>query len=239
MVKQRRPVARAASRSAAKRRATPKPAAKRKASPKAATKRKAPPRAAAKRKAPPRAAAKRKKANPALTRRAERAPVIKIREGYAKAVALYEKGLKALQRKNYDGATTAFRTVLEEFPEEHELHDRARLYLNVCERETGPKAKAPRSVDERILAATLALNRRDVDEALSLLGKTASSHPKHDHIQYMLALAHALRNDVETAAEHLERAIALNPGNRLQAKQEPDFDSIRGAQPFLDAIKTP
>ena len=289
MVKQRRPVARAASRSVAKRRATPKPATKRKASPKAATKRKAPPKAATKRKAPPRAAtkrkappkaaakrkappkaaakrrtppkaaanlrappkaaakrrappkaaAKRKKATPALTRRAERAPVVKIREAYAKAVALYEKGLKALQRKNYDGATTAFRTVLEEFPEEHELHDRARLYLNVCERETGPKAKAPRSVDERILAATLALNRRDVDEALSLLGKTASSHPKHDHIQYMLALAHALRDDGETAAEHLERAIALNPGNRLQAKQEPDFDSIRGTQPFLDAIKTP
>ena len=100
------------------------------------------------------------------------------------------------------------------------------------------KARAPKSVDERILAATLALNRRDVDEALSLLRRTASSHKKHDHIQYMLALAHALGNDVETATEHLARAIALNPNNRLQAKQEPDFDSIRGTQLFRDAIKT-
>ena len=176
------------------------------------------------------------KARATRTRPATRAPVVKIRDAYAKAVALYERGLKALQRKNFEGAATAFRQVLERFPEEQELHERARLYLNVCERETGPRAKTPKSVDERILAATLALNRRDVDEALSLLRSTASSHPKHDHIQYMLALAHALRDDVETAAAHLELAIALNPSNRLQAQREPDFDSIRGTRPFLDAI---
>ena len=229
----RRPTARAAaSKSAAKRRATPK-TAKRRATPKTA-KRRATPKAATRR-----AAAARRTAPAARARRAARAPVVKIREAYAKAVALYEKGLKALQRKHYPGAATAFRQVLEQFPEERELHERARLYLNVCERETKPLAKTPKSVDERILAATVALNRRDVDQALLLLRRTASSHRKHDHIQYMLALAHALRDDVETAAEHLARAIALNPSNRLQAKQEPDFDSIRWTQPFLDAIKQP
>ena len=206
MAKQRRPAARAAAR---------KPAAKRPATPKTTAKRKGP-------------ATRRRRAAPA--------PVVKIREVYAKAVALYEKGLKALQRKNYEGAASAFRQVLERFPEEQELHERARLYLRICERETGPPAKTPKSVDDRILAATLALNRRDVDEALSLLRSMASSHPKHDHLQYMLALAHALRDDVETAAEHLKQAIALNPGNRLQAQQEPDFDAIRGTRPFLDAI---
>ena len=220
---------------AAKRRVAPK-AAKRRVAPKAAKRRVAP--KAAKRRAAPKTAARRK-ALAASTRRARRAPVVKIRAAYAKAVALYEKGLKALQRKRYSGAAAAFRQVLEQFPEERELHERARLYLNVCERETKPRAKTPKSVDDRILAATLALNRRDVDEALSLLRRTASSHRKHDHIQYMLALAHALHNDVETAAEHLAKAIALNSSNRLQAKQEPDFDSIRGTQPFLDAIKTP
>ena len=226
----------------AKRRATPK-TAKRRATPKATTRRtaaKTAKRQAAHRTAKRRATAKtaaRRKAPAAGTRGAARAPVLKIRKAYAKAVALYEKGLKALQCKHYPGAATAFRQVLEQFPEERELHERARLYLNVCERETKPLTKTPKSVDERILAATLALNRRDVDQALSLLRRTASSHRKHDHVQYMLALAHALRDDVETAAQHLAQAIALNPSNRLQAKQEPDFDSIRGTQPFLDAIK--
>ena len=233
MAKQHRPTARpAASKSSAKRRATPK-AAKRRTTPKAAKRRTT--LKAAKRPTTAKTAARRK-TSAAGTRRA---PVVRIRQAYAKAVALYEKGVKALQRKHYTGAATAFRQVLEQFPEERELHERARLYLNVCERETKPLAKTPRSVDERLLAATVALNRRDVDQALSLLQRAASSHRKHDHIQYMLALAHALRDDVETAVEHLARAIALNPTNRLQAKQEPDFDSIRGTQPFLDAIKQP
>ena len=147
--------------------------------------------------------------------------------------------MKALQRRHFAGAATAFRQVLVKFPEERELHERARLYLNVCERELKPVAKTPRSVNKRILAATLALNRHDVDQALTLLRSSSSSHRKHDHIQYMLALAHALRDDVETAVEHLVQAIALNPNNRLQAKHEPDFDSIRGTQPFLDAIRQP
>ena len=248
MAKQRRPTARAAaSKSAAKRRAIPKTAKRRTtaraAASKSAAKRRATPKTAKRRATPKaatrRAAAARRTAPAARARRAARAPVVKIREAYAKAVALYEKGLKALQRKHYPGAATAFRQVLEQFPEERELHERARLYLNVCERETKPLAKTPKSVDERILAATVALNRRDVDQALLLLRRTASSHRKHEHIQYMLALAHALRDDVETAAEHLARAIALNPSNRLQAEQEPDFDSIRWTQPFLDAIKQP
>ena len=218
MAKQRRPTSRAAaSKSAAKRRTTAK-----------TTKGRATPKTKAKRKTPT-----------AGRRRSERAPVVTIREAYKRAVTVYEKGLKALQRKHYDVAATAFRQVLQQYPEERELHERARLYLNVCERETSPKAKTPRSVDERILAATVALNRRDVDEALSLLGGSSPAHRTHDHVQYILALAHALRDDAETAVEHLIRAIALNPNNRLQAKQEPDFDSIRGTQPFLDAIKGP
>ena len=230
MAKRRRPTGRAAaSKSTPKRRAATfkKTATKKSAAKKPAPKKRAAKKTATKRKAPaPRA------------HRAAHAPVVNIREAYAKAVALYERGLKALQRKNYDRAAATFRQVLEEFPDERELHERARLYLNVCEREPASKTKAPRSVDERILAATVALNRREVDHALSLLRNSASSHPKHDHVQYMMALAHALKGDADTASVHLEKAIALNPDNRLQSQQEPDFDSIRGAQPFLDALKT-
>ena len=227
MAKQRRPTARTPARTSAEKRPTTARTTKGRSAPKTAKG-----RATAK-------TAARKNTPAARRRRPERAPVVRIREAYARAVALYEKGLKALQRKHYDGAATAFREVLERFPEERELHERARLYLNVCKRETSPQAKAPRSVDERILAATVALNRGDVDEALSLLRGGSSSHRKHDHVQYMLALAHALGDDVEAAVQHLTEAIALNPSNRLQAMQEPDFDSIRGTQLFLDAIKAP
>jgi tetratricopeptide (TPR) repeat protein len=169
---------------------------------------------------------------PAKGRKAP-APVVNIRQAYAKAVALYEKGVKAMQRKNYDTAATTLRRLLDEYPEERELHERAKLYLNVCERHEAPKDKAPRGADARVLAATVALNRRELDEALSLLRGAMASHAGDDHVQYMLAMTHALLGDPAASAIHLEKAIALNPDNRLQARQEPDFDLVRESAPLL------
>ena len=56
--------------------------------------------------------------------------------GFYEAVAIYERGVQALQRHDFQGAAGFFRTVLERYPEERELLERARLYLRVCERET-------------------------------------------------------------------------------------------------------
>ena len=63
-------------------------------------------------------------------------------------------------------------------------------------------------------------------------------HPSDDRLHYMLALAHALSQDVTTAANHLAKAIALNPDNRIQAREESDFDGIRQTRAFIDALTT-
>lgn len=175
---------------------------------------------------------------PGVTRKRPAKPTPGLGAAYAKAIALYERGLNAVQRRHYETAATAFGQLLEQYPEERELHERARLYLAVCERETGPSAKPPRGVEDRILAATVALNRRDVDEALALLRTAGGAESNQDHVQYLLALAHALRADPEAAGRHLSKAIALNPKNRVTAKHEADFDAIRKSQPFRDAVGT-
>src|SRR5712691_8042399 len=51
------------------------------------------------------------------------------RTTYIEAVALYERGLEALQRHEFTGAATLFESVLRQYPEEKELHERVRLYL--------------------------------------------------------------------------------------------------------------
>src|SRR5262245_26372769 len=55
------------------------------------------------------------------------------RSTYIEAVALYERGLEALQRHDYQDATDRFESVLRQYPEEKELHERVRLYLNICQ----------------------------------------------------------------------------------------------------------
>lgn len=190
------------------------------------------------------AAKKRPKASAAPSRagakqtRATKSKAATISAAYAKAIALYEKALKAMQRRKFDAAATAFRQLIDQHPDERELHERARLYLAVCERETGPKAKPPRGAEDRILAATVALNRRDVAEALTLLRSAAASDAHNDYVQYMLSLAYAQSADAEAAGRHLSKAIALNPQNRINAKHEADFDPIREDRSFLDAMET-
>jgi tetratricopeptide (TPR) repeat protein len=171
--------------------------------------------------------------------RASKSKAAALSAAYAKAIGLYEKALKAMQRRKFDAGATAFRQLIDQYPDERELHERARVYLAVCERELSPSPKPPRGAEDRILAATVALNRRDVDEALTLLRSAAASDSRHDYVQYMLALAHAQRADAEAAGRHLSKAISLNPQNRINAQHEADFDAIREDQFFLDALETP
>ena len=81
-----------------------------------------------------------------------------LRTTYIEAVALYERGLQALQGHDYAGARDVFRSVLSRYPEEKELHERVRLYLNICERQVAPRqSPAPRSVEERLYALSLSI----------------------------------------------------------------------------------
>src|SRR5919198_1453422 len=80
------------------------------------------------------------------------------RSTYFEAVALYERGLEALQRHDYQAAANLFESVLRQYPEEKELHERVRLYLNICQRQATPREASPQTLDERLYAATLAIN---------------------------------------------------------------------------------
>src|SRR5262245_9012941 len=57
------------------------------------------------------------------------------RSTYVEAVALYERGLDALQRHDYVRSAELLESVLRQYPEEKELHERVRLYLNICQRQ--------------------------------------------------------------------------------------------------------
>ncbi len=159
------------------------------------------------------------------------------RSTYIEAVALYEKGLEALQRHDYDLALERLQSVLTRFPDEKELHERVRLYLNVCERHATPRVAAPRTVQERLYASTLAINGGHYDEAISHLRLVRDEDPDNDYALYMLAVAHAQRGDHAEAVAHLERSIALNAENRAQARHDPDLDPLRDDEAFRSALE--
>jgi tetratricopeptide (TPR) repeat protein len=167
-------------------------------------------------------------------------PVPPRKPGFYEAVAIYERGVQALQKHDFSGAAGYFRAVLEKYPEERELLERARLYLRVCERETSRQpTPAPKTPEERVYAATVALNSGDHAGALDYLQSALGEDPESDHAHYIMAVALGMRNRADEAIEHLQQAIALNPENRGLAKQDPDLDSLRDHHRFRDALDTP
>jgi tetratricopeptide (TPR) repeat protein len=158
------------------------------------------------------------------------------RSTYFEAVALYERGLEALQRHHYQKATSFLESVLRQYPEEKELHERVRLYLSICQRQAAQQKTAPQTIGERLYAATIAINGGQYDQALAHLRLVRDEDPDNDHALYMLAVTHAQRFEHAEALAHLERAIVLNPENRGRARTDPDMEPIRGDEAFRAAL---
>jgi outer membrane protein assembly factor BamD (BamD/ComL family) len=165
-------------------------------------------------------------------------PASQHRPTYVEAVALYERGLEALQRHAYQQATSLLESVLRQFPEERELHERVRLYLNICRRQATQREAAPQTIDERLYAATLSINGGQYDQAIAHLRLVRDEDPDNDHAIYMLAVAHAQRDEHAEAVAHLERAIALNPENRALARNDPDLEPLRDDDAFRAALES-
>jgi tetratricopeptide (TPR) repeat protein len=156
--------------------------------------------------------------------------------GYYEALSMYESGVRALQRHDYQGAATQFRAIIERYPEERELQERSLLYLRVCERETAKRPATPQTAQERVYAATVALNAGDTAAALDHLRRALVDSPDSDHAHYIMSVALASKGDSGQALEHLRQAISLNPENRALARQDPDLEPVRGIVEFREIL---
>lgn len=157
---------------------------------------------------------------------------------HEQALGRYEQAMAALQQREFETAAALFSQVIDEFPAERELHERSRRHLQICRRESR-EAPTPNTLDERVYAATLALNAGLHDEALQHLDAAQRQNPDSDRVQYMLALARAEGGDLQAAGTHLLRAIELNPENRYLARHEPSLELLREDETIQNALRTP
>ncbi len=165
------------------------------------------------------------------------APPPPKKPGFYEAIAIYETGVRALQRHDFSAGAEAFRQVLDRYPGERELVERARLFLRVCERETAQRPAGPQTTAERVYAATMSLSAGDSDAALTHVQQALDQEPTSHHAHYMMAVIRTTRLENAMALEHLRRAIELNPENRALARQDADLDRLRqspSARALLD-----
>ncbi len=99
----------------------------------------------------------------------------------------------------------------------------ARVHAQICDRRANPAPPAPAGAEDHYNYAVALINRRELDAAERHLQEALKLAPSGDHIYYALALTRALRGEIQRAYESLRRAIELEPRNRAQARNDPDF----------------
>jgi hypothetical protein len=147
-------------------------------------------------------------------------------------VATFQRGMEALQRKQYGVAADAFKTLLDRYGNERALLDRARVYLDLCERELKRQPANPRTIEERLTAATAALNNDDDARAEELARAVLAEKDDQDLALYLLAAIEARRNAIEASLDLLARAISISPEAGQQARYDPDFDPLHDTELF-------
>jgi tetratricopeptide (TPR) repeat protein len=147
--------------------------------------------------------------------------------------------MQALQQKRYAEAADILRSVIALYPEEKELHERALLYIRVCERHVSPPDPTPKSPEEQVLAATLAMNEGRPARAVPILTAVLAQDRDNDHAEYLLGLACAMQGDRSAAIIHLTRAVDLNPETRDLIRREPDLEALRQTEEIQALLAAP
>lgn len=155
------------------------------------------------------------------------------------AVAQFQRGMESLQRHQYQQAATVFRSLLEGFPDERALLDRARVYLELCERELRRRPANPQTAEERLTSATAALNDGDDARAEQLARSVLAEEPDHDLALYLLAAVDARRGNSESALSKLRQAIGISPEVSAQARHDSDFALLHNLPEFRELTEAP
>jgi len=167
----------------------------------------------------------------------QRAPV--ILGPSSEAVTLFEQAVDAFHRKQYALAADRLRVLLDRFPAEGALLDRTRMYLQLAERELNRQPVAPRTIEERLTAATAALNNGQDAEAERLARTVLADESRQELALYLMAAIEARRGEKDAALSFLGRAIAVSPEVRAQARHDGDFETLRDLQAFQALVDPP
>jgi tetratricopeptide (TPR) repeat protein len=164
-------------------------------------------------------------------------PTLASRESYRRALELFEQAYASLGKKDYQAGYQGFRNLLEEFPDESEVGDRARAYMKVCERHLGDPPAEPSDPEEIYLKAVFEMNSGRFDRALALYGDVLQARPGHDAAIYGSAVALAQVGRKAEAMKRLRESVEANPLNRILALNDPDFECVRDEPEFIDLVE--
>ena len=158
----------------------------------------------------------------------------------AQAVAMFEEAMRDLQGHAYHQAAGGFRTLLERYPSERALLDRARVYLELCERELKRQPVAPNTdrgaADCRHRRSE---QRRRRQTPNGWLGRSSRKTPGTIWRCICWPSSRPGEGPPTAALAYLEEAVDISPEAGAQARFDGDFESIRDTDTFRRLTEHP
>ena len=153
---------------------------------------------------------------------------------FQQAVNNYQAGLKAMQERKFERAKGLLQKVVE--GASRELGDRALVHLNTCNQQLASSSTSFKTAEEHYDYAVALMNQGDYDDARTHLEKILKQNSKADYAVYGLAVLDCLQGRVEDALRHLDESIRLNPGHRIHARNDTDFQNLADDPRFTELL---
>jgi len=107
-----------------------------------------------------------------------------------------------------------------------EIAHSAGMYERMCERRLAAATPGVQTPEEQYNYGIALLNQGRLREAEEHLRNAVGGNEAAGHYHYALALCSGLLGELALSARHLRRAIEIEPGNRIAALNDPDFQRM-------------
>jgi tetratricopeptide (TPR) repeat protein len=148
------------------------------------------------------------------------------KDEYQKALAAYGLAVKEFHKGEFEKAAESFKGFIEKFPADREIVDRAKVYLAIAQKRPKKEAVSLKGFEDHYRSAVAKINLRDFAGAVKLLEKALEFKENEGLIHYLLADAHCLMGEADTALDLLKKAIQKDKNYSVLAQNEPDFEPL-------------
>jgi len=157
----------------------------------------------------------------------------------AAALRAFERAHKEFVRGRFADARALFRALVEKHAGVSEVTARARTYLAIADARLRTESTLPRDADSLYDRGVIELNRGEYVAAQEMFERALKREPQAAHIHYGLAATRARLGAIESALEHLGRALDLQPNLRVRAQHDQDLTVLRNDPDFERLVFAP
>jgi tetratricopeptide (TPR) repeat protein len=148
---------------------------------------------------------------------------------------LFEEGIRLFHAQQFLEARARFEAAAR--GPLAEMAHAARQRALMCEQRLVQQEPVLRTAEDRYNYAVLLLNQRRWQEAEAHLRKALEENPRGDHLYYALALCRCWLGDMVGAFQCMQRAIELQPNNRIAARNDPDLAPFVNQSPLAELLR--